>query len=69
MTPEQFCYWLQGFAELRVGTAGPTDAQWKAIAEHLQTVFHKVTPITIHGLIDPSHQLAPGTVVPTKFIC
>lgn len=43
MTPEQFAYWLQGFAELN-GKKPPTEAQWKSINEHLQTVFKKVTP-------------------------
>ena len=42
MTPEQFCYWLQGFAELN--GEQPTQEQWKAIRDHLQTVYHKVTP-------------------------
>ena len=42
MTPEQFAYWLNGFAELN--QAPPTEAQWKSINEHLQTVFKKVTP-------------------------
>jgi hypothetical protein len=43
VTPEQFCYWLQGFAELN-GSGSPTPAQWKAIKEHVATVFNKVTP-------------------------
>jgi hypothetical protein len=43
MTPEQFAYWLQGFVELGKGAA-PTAEQWKSIAEHLETVFKKVTP-------------------------
>lgn len=43
MTPEQFAYWLQGFVELGQGTM-PTEAQWKSIQDHLQTVFKKVTP-------------------------
>jgi hypothetical protein len=43
MTPEQFCYWLQGRAELQPDNA-PTPEEWKAICEHLATVFHKVTP-------------------------
>jgi hypothetical protein len=42
MTPEQFTYWLQGFAELTVEP--PTREQWQLIKEHLQTVFYKVTP-------------------------
>lgn len=43
MTPEQFCYWLQGRAELMPETP-PTAAEWKMIGEHLATVFKKVTP-------------------------
>ena len=44
MTPEQFCYWLQGRAELRPDDV-PTAEEWQSIREHLATVFHKVTPI------------------------
>lgn len=45
MTPEQFCYWLQGFAEITAATnQAPTAEQWKVINDHLQTVFKKVTP-------------------------
>lgn len=43
MTPEQFCYWLQGRAELQPDKA-PSTAEWKMIREHLETVFVKVTP-------------------------
>jgi len=43
MSPEQFLYWLQGFAELS-GDAPPTPEQWKSIREHLATCFIKVTP-------------------------
>lgn len=42
MTPEQFCYWFQGFAEL--SPCPPNAEQWGSIREHLQTVFKKVTP-------------------------
>lgn len=45
MTPEQFAYWLQGFAELNNGTP-PSAEQWKSIREHLATVFKKVTPLS-----------------------
>jgi len=43
MTPEQFAYWLQGFAELTEGTP-PTPEQWQSINDHLKKVFVKVTP-------------------------
>ena len=42
MTPEQFCYWLQGFSELN--SCQPTDKQWASIKDHLALVFNKVTP-------------------------
>jgi hypothetical protein len=48
MTPEQFAYWLQGFAELNEDQ--PTPEQWASIREHLATVFTKETPpIRRHG--------------------
>ena len=42
MTPDQFTYWLQGFAELN--EAPPTAEQWQSIREHLALVFEKRTP-------------------------
>lgn len=43
MDAKQFCYWLQGFAEL-TNTPQPSEAQWNAIKDHLQLVFKKETP-------------------------
>ncbi len=43
VTPEQFCYWLQGYMEL-ADNEGMTERQVKTIADHLNTVFSKVTP-------------------------
>lgn len=42
MTPDQFCYWLQGYAELN--DAPPGRGQWQSIREHLAMVFNKATP-------------------------
>lgn len=42
MTPEQFCYWLQGYAEL--SDLPPNSVQWESINAHLKEVFKKVTP-------------------------
>lgn len=42
MTPEQFAYWLQGFAE--ISQKAPTDKEWTIIKDHLATVFNKITP-------------------------
>lgn len=46
MTPEQFCYWLQGYAETHTSdsTWQPSCREWKIILDHLNTVFKKVTP-------------------------
>ena len=49
MTPEQFVYWLQGFVEIREKQeVGLTEREWDIIKDHLQTVFHKVTPNYSH---------------------
>lgn len=42
MTPEQFCYWLQGFAEIH--QVQPTGQEWVIIMDHLAKVFDKQTP-------------------------
>lgn len=40
MTPEQFCFWLNGFVELRDCEA-PTQYQWQVICNHLREVFQE----------------------------
>lgn len=64
MTHEQFCYWLQGRAEL--DTAPPTTEQWKSICEHLQTVFVKVTPpvVTTENIIKGAAALGKIKMTP-----
>lgn len=53
MTPENFCYWLQGYFEMDESSKGPnsfpklTDAQILTIKDHLQLVFKKVTPAKV----------------------
>lgn len=46
MTSRAFCYWLQGFFELRdPGTNGITGAQLQMIQKHLAMVFvHEIDP-------------------------
>lgn len=63
MTPEQFCYWLQGKAEL--DPTPPTPEQWDSIREHLALVFVKVTrPVfpTAPGLTKPNMLEPPFTI-------
>lgn len=46
MTPENFCYWLQGYFELTgiTGLNGITPVQVNIIIDHLNLVFNKQTP-------------------------
>lgn len=60
MTPEQFCYWLQGYSELHPDEV-PNAAQWKSIQEHLALVFNKQTPpLDLNGYIK-------GKMPPVKY--
>jgi hypothetical protein len=52
MTPENFCYWLQGKAELHPNA--PTKEQWQSILEHLDLVMTKVTPPVQYDNVFPS---------------
>ena len=60
MTAEQFAYWLQGRMELLPNQL-PSEAEWKMIREHLNTVFYKVTP----SLTFPSKPFMPTPYVST----
>lgn len=46
MTPESFCYWLQGFFELQ-NPKTITPEQVAVIKEHLALVFTKVTQLSV----------------------
>lgn len=43
MTPENFCFWLQGYFEIDGTEEGLNKTQAEVIREHLQLVFNKVT--------------------------
>ena len=59
MTPEQFVYWLQGFAE--VNQKAPNDAQWTIIKDHLELVFKKETPLRVGpGIASPAYPNYPS---------
>lgn len=59
MSPENFCYWLQGRAELVAGA--PSEAEWDSIVAHLALVFKKVTPYPEHW----PQPLTPGPARPS----
>ena len=44
MTPENFCYWLQGYIELS-NCKSLSPEQTQMISNHLQLVFKRETPI------------------------
>ena len=73
MTPEQFCYWLQGCAELQPDVP-LSDAEWKSVREHLATVFKKVTPQVLgpniaSPALPPSFPYSPGTGILPVVTC
>ena len=43
ITPEQFVYWLQGFAEVS-DAKSLSEQEWTIIKDHLKEVFVKKTP-------------------------
>lgn len=58
MTPENFCYWLQGYFELNAGKNENniekydlSRSQISMIQEHLKLVFNKVTPNQPVGIL------------------
>jgi len=63
MTPEQFCYWLQGHLEISK-TKTLTGKQVEEIKNHLALVFKKVTPGGKEGrqLEDSLRSLAPAGI-------
>lgn len=42
MNAQNFCYWLQGYAEI-MKDQQPTQEHWKIIVKHLDLVFENVT--------------------------
>lgn len=64
MTPEQFTYWLQGKLEGRkIQDLGHDEL--KSIQDHLNTVFHKVTPTyPPTSPYIPPHNVPPNPNVP-----
>lgn len=73
MTPEQFCYWLQGFVEMNPN-AMLTGTQWIIVKDHLKLVMNKQTPNRFPGNVQiapifPNSPLYPGLGDPYKVTC
>ena len=57
MTPEQFCYWLQGRVEI-LPEQSMTPEEIVIVKDHLDLVFNKLTPMYKPGevvLTDPDN--------------
>jgi hypothetical protein len=72
MTPENFCYWLQGFFEIQ-NPSQISESQIQEIKNHLALVFNKVTPMqTDGGTYNPKQIItspsSPSTINPEFFI-
>lgn len=59
MSPEQFCYWLQGFVEMNPN-AMLTGTQWQIVKDHLKLVMDKQTP----QRATPPIPYNPGVIFP-----
>ncbi|MDH5219214.1 MAG: hypothetical protein OEX19_16030 [Gammaproteobacteria bacterium] len=69
MTPEQFCYWLQGTMEI-MNPESLNAKQIQIIKDHLQLVFNKVTPDRGKIFRDPTEYELPNiTCTDPKLIC
>lgn len=66
MTPEQFCYWLQGYCELNPLQERPTERQWASIKDHLQLTFKKVTAPVYGPGIAPAVVPHPNPFAPPQ---
>lgn len=67
MTPEQFCYWLQGRAELDPNP--PTSEQWESIREHLSLVFKKETKPAFTDSLEPTYGHLTSLHLPLTPVC
>lgn len=55
MTPDNFCYWLQGYIEIQRATGQPiviTDREVRVIEEHLNLIFNKKVTYPIKAFGD-----------------
>ncbi|WP_454889996.1 hypothetical protein [Serratia quinivorans] len=66
MTPQQFVYWIQGFAEL--SEQAPSETQWNSIKEHLDLVFKKESRQATKALLEHG-RISLLSEPPTSPIC
>lgn len=72
MTPEEFCRWLKGYAELAENAVILTARQWTMVKNHLDLVYNKVTPERYHiplTLPDIPPSWYPNTPLCEQAIC
>jgi hypothetical protein len=44
MKARDFCYWLQGYVEIRSNATLPDDREWQIILDHLQEAHKELVP-------------------------
>lgn len=59
MTPEQYCYWLQGHCELSENER-PSAEQWTTIKENLRLIFDKKIKIGLQDFKWPFDTTQPA---------
>lgn len=64
LSPEQFCYWLQGYFEIMGEQGSLNQTQYKKVKEHLEMVFNHVPkPIPHSDIVNvPYHPVTPQPV-------
>lgn len=65
MTPQEFCYWLQGFFEIASESNAKvtlTQGQVDMIQRHLNLVFTNVTKTKISGKTKVESDLSPESI-------
>ncbi|MGH8446882.1 MAG: hypothetical protein ACREVL_16540 [Solimonas sp.] len=71
MTPDQFCYWLQGLLELQPDLKTLNEAQVKTIREHMGYVFAKghlpPAPRPLDGVLRDLAQRPPLAFQPREY--
>lgn len=72
MTPQEFCYWLQGLLELSPDLKNLNEAQVKMIRDHLGYVFTHLNPTlqqTITTYQEPNKSISQQAQPNTVWVC
>lgn len=68
MTPEQFCYWLQGWLEME-NPSTISEFRVKMIKEHLQSVFTNKPKLPSMESLEKARKVFNKRYTPAGIIC